>query len=446
MQRRLGKRMLSLLLVMLAVTTACEKKRRSRFVQGDGEYVYNISEFKGATYTLKSGKKRTPGVTTRADQLIVTPGSNVMRSFDSVEFKIDTDLGEFTSSNMNNFDFYGKEDSEYKIQTDFTEEKLVFFQIAAKEDIPTHEMTYAENIGNGLYRVPLFGLPLKKVVIERIKDDRGKSTNQIKTIEKKFLSEATHFSTNVNTPAYFESELKLDMLPASFFDEKNEWFYEWSVVDKPIQLDDSGLELGIQLKSGKVRFAKTNNSVLLIDTNVADEAVGQDAEKLNVLFEIPVQWMDYRLVKTGENAFLKEEAFKSIEEGARFWKDREFALLQLDRVLSIDAASTNNIKIKKLEVGEDYFSFVIYDSLTKYSLHYSFAKKNEVVPGKVYPREDSLRFGFFDSRKELYSGNLNGSESTFSRSRVQNRMLPPNRTVTFHITENTPTDPLYLEA
>ncbi|RYZ67213.1 MAG: hypothetical protein EOP09_11420, partial [Proteobacteria bacterium] len=128
------------------------------------------------------------------------------------------------------------------------------------------------------------------------------------------------------------------------------------------------------------------------------------------------------------------------------WKDREFALLQLDRVLSIDAASTNNIKIKRLEVGDDYFSFIIYDSLTKYSLHYSFAKKNEVVAGKVYPREDFRRFGFFESFKELYSGNLNQSESTISKSQVQNRMLPPDRTVVFHISNNTPQEPLFLEA
>lgn len=446
MQRRLGKRMLTLLLVILAVTTACEKKRKSRYVQGDGEYVYALNDFKGATYTLKTGKKRTPGVTTRADELVVTEGSSVMRSFNSVEFELKTDVGDFSSATMNNFDFYGEENKEYKVQLDFTEQKLVFFQIAKKAEIPSNVVTYAEDLGNDQYRVPLFGLPLSKVTVERIKDDRGKSTNQIRTFPKNFLSEATHFLVNVNTPAHFDSELKLDMLPSKFFDEKNEWFYEVSVVDKPIALDSSGLELGIQLGNGKFRFAKTNNSVLAVDLNIADEAVGQDSEKLNVIFEIPVQWMDYRLVKSGDQAYLKEEAFKSIEEGAKFWKDREYALLQLDRVLSIDAASTNNIKIKRLEVGDDYFSFIIYDSLSKYSLHYSFAKKNEVAEGKVYPREDFRRFGFFESFKELYSGNLNSSEDTISRSKVQNRMIPPNRTITFHITDNTPTDPIFLDA
>ncbi|RYZ60170.1 MAG: hypothetical protein EOP07_01670 [Proteobacteria bacterium] len=445
MQRKLGTRLLTLLLVLVAFGTACEKKRKSRFVQGDGEYVYAINDFKGATYTLKTGKKRTPGVTTRADELVVEPGSSVMRSFNSVEFELETDVGDFSSSTMNNFDFYGKEDSEYKVQVDFTEEKLVFFELTTKDQIPSNVITYAEEVGNGLYRVPLFGLPLDKVTVERIVDERGKSTNQIRTISKKFLSEATHFLVNVNTPAYFDAEMKLDMLPSKFFDENNQWFYEVTVVDKPIALG-SGEELGMQMGSGKVRFAKTNNSVLAVDLNIADEAEGQDAEKLNVVFEIPVQWMDYRLVKTGDSAYLKEEAFDSIEQGAKFWKDREYALLNLDRVLSIDAASTNNIKIKRLEVGDDYFSFIIYDSLTKYSLHYSFAKKNEVVAGKVYPREDMRKFGFFSSFKELYSGQLNNSETTISKSLIQNRMLPPNNTVTFHITDNTPTDPIFIEA
>ena len=446
MQRRLATRLLTLLLVTMAFATACEKKRKSRFVQGDGEYVYAINDFKGATYTLKTGKKRTPGVTTRADELVLTPGSSVIRSFPSVEFTLDTDVGDFTSLSMNNFDFYGKEDSEYKVQVDFTEEKLVFFELAKKEEIPSNVFTYAEDVGKGLYRVPLFGLPLDKVTVEKIVDDRGKATNQIRTISKKFLSEATHFLVNINTPAYFDSKLKLDMLPSKFFDEKNEWFYEITVVDKPIALGADGLELGNQIGSGKVRFSKTNNSVLAVDLNYAEEAQGQDAEKLNVILEIPVQWMDYRLVKSGDSAYLKEEAFDSIEKGAKFWKDREYALLQLDRVVSIDAASTNNIKIKRLEVGEDYLSFVIYDSLTKNSLHYSFAKKNEFVAGKVYPREDMRKFGFFYSFKELYSGQLNNSEATQSKSIIQNRMLPPDNVVTFHITENTPTDPIFIEA
>ncbi|MBC7659313.1 MAG: zinc-dependent metalloprotease [Chitinophagaceae bacterium] len=446
MQRMLGLRLLTLLLVTLAFATGCEKKRVSHFVQGDGEFVYAIKDFQNVTYTLKTGKKRTPGVTTRADELSVNPGSSVMRSFNSVEFKLKTDVGEFSSASMNNFDFYGDENASYQVQVAFTEQKLVFFQIAQKEQIPTNELTYAENIGNNTYRVPLFGLPLDKVTVERVKDERGRETNQIHTFAKKFLSEATHFLVNVNTPSYFDSKLKLDMLPSKFFDENNQWFYEVTVVDKPIALDSSGLELGNQLSSGKVRFAKTNNSVLAVDLNIADEAVGQDAEKLNVIFEIPVQWMDYRLVKNGDNAYLKEEAFSSIEQGAKFWKDREYALLQLDRVLSIDAASTNNIKIKRLEVGDDYFSFIIYDSLTKISLHYSFAKKNEVAVAKVYPREDLRKFGFFTSMKELYSGELNGSEATQSKALIQNRMYPVNNKVTFHVTENTPMDPIFINA
>lgn len=446
MNRRVGSGLLTVLLALTLGVTACEKERKTRFVQGTGEYVYSINEFKGSTYTLKTGKKRTPGVTTRADELYVNPGSNVMRSFDSVEFELSTDVGDFSDKTLNNFDFYGKEDSEYTVQLDFTEDKLVFFKLAKKEDLPTNELTYAESTVGGLYRVPLFGLPLHKYTLERVKDDRGKSSNQVNTYTKDFLKDSTHFGVDKDQPSYFDSQLKLDMLPSSFFDEGNQWFYTVTVVDKPMALDASQLELGYQLGEGRVRFSKTNNSILAVDLNISEEAQTQSSEKLNIVFELPVQWMDYRLVKGGADAYMKEEAFDDIAKGARFWKDRDFALMKLDRVLQIDAASTENVKIKRLEVSDDYFSFTIFDSLSKISLHYSFARENNMVEGKVYPLEDWKRFGFFPSQKSVYAGELMNSEKASDQSVLQNRMYPLDNVVQFHITEETPRDPVFLEA
>lgn len=444
MNRRIGSGLLAAFLAL--GLAACEKERKTRFVQGTGEYVYSIDEFKGTTYQLKTGKKRTPGVTTRADELYVNPGSNVMRSFDSVEFELETDVGTFSDKTLNNFDFYGKENDEYTVQLDFTEDKLVFFKLAKKEDLPTNELTYAESTVGGLYRVPLFGLPLNKYTLERVKDDRGKSSNQVNTYTKEFLKDATHFGVSVDAPEYFDSQLKLDMLPASFFDEANQWFYTVTVVDKPMALDNSFLELGYQLIDGRVRFAKTNNSIMAVDLNISEEAQTQDSEKLNIVFELPVEWMDYRLVKGGADAYMKEEAFDDIASGARFWKDRDYALLELDRVLSVNAASTENIKIKRLEIGDDYFSFIIFDSLSKISLHFSFARENKVVEGKVYPREDLKRFGYFWSEKSVYPGEITKSSSAIDRARLQNRMYPADNVVMFHITEETPRDPVFLEA
>ena len=64
MLSRLGSTYLILLLSLMTVISGCEKKRASRFVQGDGEYVYAINDFKETTYTLKTGAKLTRGVTT----------------------------------------------------------------------------------------------------------------------------------------------------------------------------------------------------------------------------------------------------------------------------------------------------------------------------------------------------------------------------------------------
>jgi len=445
MQRKPGLKIISSFLVLVAVLGACEKKREERFLQGDGEYVYPISEFQGKTYTLKTGKRRTPGVTTRADELVVGEGSSVIRSFDSVEFDIQTEFGTISSSTMNNFDFYGREDTEYKVEMSFTESNLIVSKVAANDEIPSNERTFAIPVSSTLSKVPFMGFPLSKFTTERVVDGRGKATNTVKTFEKKFLKDATHFRIDFNSPQKMDAALKLDMFPASFFGEKDEWYYELTIVDRPISLVGD-LELGYQLGQGKVRFYRTQNSILALDLNIPEEAAGQDGEKLNTVLEIPVKWLDYRLVTSGDDAYLKEDAFDNIDSGAKFWKDRQYALLQLNKVLDISSVSTDNIKIKRLEVSDDYLSFIVFDSVSKLSLHYSFAKENRAVAGRTYPLEDTRKFGFFRGIKSQFSGTLNSSEeATYKRQSIQ-RMYPKDGVVTFHYTDNTPKDPIFVEA
>lgn len=448
MLSRLGSSYLILLLSLMTVITGCEKKRASRFVQGDGEYVYAINDFKETNYTLKTGAKLTRGVTTKADEVVVDK-SSVIRSFDAVEFSIDTDFGTFDNATMSNFQFFGKPDSEYPIRVAFTEDNLVFFKIAPEASIPSDEMTYAEKVEGDNYRVPLFGLPLGKYTTEKVKDDRGKSTNRIATFSKKFLKDATHFSVKAANPSYFNTELKLDMFPAKFFDEKNEWFFEVTVVDRPPDNNDTH-ELGYQLASGKAKFYKTNKTLTVVSQNTPDELKDQDPEKQTTILEIPAKWMDFRLMTTGDQAFLKEEVFNDIAAGAKYWKDRQYVQLQFDKilsdVLSTDSIVANTLRVKRLEVGDDYFSFIVFDALSKVSLHFSFAKENRIVEGLNYPLEDWKKYGFFKAFKKTLSDSLFASEEAQIKTAYVQRMYPKDNVVTFHITENTPKDPIFLEA
>ena len=82
--------------------------------------------------------------------------------------------------------------------------------------MPSNEITYAIEADNGQVKVPMLGYPLKKYVIEFVKDSRGKDTKTKTSISKDFLAEATHFSIDVTAPEYFEAQAKINMLPASF--------------------------------------------------------------------------------------------------------------------------------------------------------------------------------------------------------------------------------------
>lgn len=448
MLRKIGPSLLVLLLAVTAFVSGCEKERKTRFVQGDGEYVYTIDEFKTADYTLKTGSKLTRGVTTKADQVVVNH-SSVIRAYDAVEFSLETDFGTFDNASMSNFQFFGKENWEYPIRVQFTEDNLIFFKIAEEQAIPSDEMTYAEKVEGNLYRVPLFGLPLSKYTVERVKDDRGKSSNQVKSYTEKFLKDATHFAVKATNPKYFETELKLDMFPSKFFEPSNEWFFEVTVVDRPLD-NNSTYELGYQLASGKAKFYKTNKTLTVVSQNTPDELKDQDPEKQTTILEIPAHWMDFRLMTTGEDAFLKEEVFNDIAAGAKYWNERNYVQLQFDKILSdvlgTDAVVANTLRVKRLEVADDYFSFIVFDALSKISLHFSFAKENRVVDGHNYPLEDWKTFGFFKAFKSVLVDTLYSAEESQIKSAFIQRMYPKDNVVRFHITENTPRDPVFIEA
>ncbi len=436
---------LAFLVVGVLLQTACQKKRSPEFVQGEGEYVYRISDFSDAQFKIETGKFRAPAVASEADEVVLAEGNDVIRSFDSVGFSSDIGVTKFSDKVLNDLNFYGRGDSSdtYSVQLGFTENHLVVYKLAKKSDIPSDEMTYAVSSKvENVYKVPMFGYPLNKYTVEPVKDLRGKDTKQKTTVSKKFLAQATHFSIDTSKPLYFKAEAKKDLLPASFFDEKAEWFYEVSVVDGPLNV-----QLGEQLQAGKARFARTSNSLMAVDVNIPEEAQSLSPEKLPKIFQMPVRWVDFKLVQSGENALLEEKLLDEKDSGAVDWTKRTFGLFDLRRINNLDSANVNSVRIKRLEVDGDYFSVILSNSNNGLAFHYSFHKRANNIAGRTYPVLDRKKYGFWEANKSFYLGQLTTSEKNFEQNTFLSRMYPDqDGVIRVYLTDNTPDIPEFVES
>ncbi|HYX32015.1 MAG TPA: zinc-dependent metalloprotease [Oligoflexus sp.] len=420
---------------------ACEKKRGLRYTQGSGDNVFEIKQYDGNVFKLKTGAKRFKGQTSRADELLTINGFDKINNLDTVDFKISDGL--FADIDISDFNFYGRENFEYSFKYTFTDHHVILSKIAAKNDIPSQELTYATDLGNGQFEVPLMGLPISLYTVEKVKDERGKETRTLATFPKDYLNESTHFKIDAGVLKYFEAPSKPDLFSADFFNTTDEWFFTKTLVGRAINSQEI---LGATEASLKIRFAKTNNSLIGIDLNIAKEQEILDPTKTITALEIPVQWVDFKTDTAGPSARLKETKLGDSESESRFWKERSYALVDFNNADRLDKAFTLDNKLEKLEIGDDYISFTIYESGSGNTYKYSLAKSNRKVEGQNLFADDAKSFHIFTERRKVIRGALQSQEPDIERLVYANRFYPENGEIVYHLSKNSPTDAVFTEA
>jgi hypothetical protein len=421
--------------------TGCEKKRSLRFTQGSGDNLYEIKQFEGDTFKLKTGEKRFKGQTSRADELLTLNGFDKINSLDAVEFKIEDGL--FAGIDISDFNFYGRENFEYTFKYSFTDYYVILSKVAAKSDIPSQELTFASDAGNGMYEVPLMGLPISLFTVEQVKDERGKPTRQITTFSRDYLAQASHFKVNPGQVKYFEAPAKPDLLSADFFNPNDEWFFTKTLVGRSISSDAI---LGSTESALKIKFARTNNSLLGVDINIAKEQEVLDPTKTITALEIPVQWVDFKTETAGSSARLKENMLGDKEGSSRFWKERKYALVDFNNADRLDKAFTLDNKLEKLELSEDYVSFTIYESSTGNTYKYSLAKSNRKIQGQTLFSDDAKMFHIFTQRRKVIQGALQTQDPDIDRLIYSSRFYPENGEIVYHLSKNSPNDVEFIDA
>lgn len=434
--------------------SGCEQRRSARFQQGDGEYLFSIDDITNRKVSITSGEVIKSGLANvTSATTLVTPGeNNIIRSYDIVSFRLnDSDFN--IDSNTVTYDFFGDSNQTYDAVYTLTENHLIVNKVAKKEQLPTPELTYAVEMADGLYRVPLFGFPIKKYVTERIEDSRGKKTDRIRTIEKKYLKDATHISVAESQVKAFKSPDKRDLVSSDFFAEGEEWYYVKTLVDRPAipvgricdEVDEDGNpieicnELGMQDIDGKIAFKRTQSSVIAYDLNIPEET--PDERTKQILVEIPVEWLDYRLDQEG----LEEIELKDGVYGVRPWEQRSFAKLDLKRVGNLDTSSSDKNKVEYLEVSDNYLGFKIFESDSQKTYFYSMVKapKDKKSP-RFYPTADHKRFGFFATIRAYMGDDLNINRYDEVDSLFYlNRIYPHNgeKTIKIYLTKDSARHP-----
>lgn len=425
----------------LLLGLGCEKKRALEFLQGTGENLYAIQEYKDITFKVKTGEKVFRGQTSQADQLEVLEGFTAINNLDAVAFRIDEGL--FSGIDLSTYNFYGRENYEYTLKYSFTDDYVILSKIADKKDIPSQELTYAKSLGGDQYEVPIMGLPTNLYTVEKVRDDRGKDTRRVNTYSKDYLKDATHFKISEESVKYFDAPKKQDLLFADYFNPNDEWFYTKTLVGRAI---DSYSILGGTEASLKIKFARTNNSVLGVDLNIAKEQEILDPTKTITALEIPVEWVDFRTETAGSDANLKEEKLGDNESASRFWQERSYALVDFNNADRLSKTYTADNKLEKLEIGNDYLSFTIYESSTGNTYKYSLVKANGRVQGQQMYADDTKLFHVFAASRTVIKGALYSQEPDYNKLVYANRFYPKNGEIVFNITKNTPNEPEFIEA
>lgn len=427
----------------LVAGTGCESLRPLSWVQGDGENLHAVADFNGKQFTASTGPRRFKGQTSRADELVVLDGFDQLNNLDAVELKLDEGL--FAGVDLTDFIFYGRPEYQYTFQYDLTDHFVVLSKIASAKDLPSQELTYAESVGEGRFKVPMMGLDLRLFSAEIIRDARGKETREMRAYPREHLTEATHFRVDTRGIKYFDASGKPDLLRVDFFNPNDEWFFTKTLVGRPI---DSTAILGSQVQALKIKFARTNNSVIGVDLNIAAEQQVLDPTKTITALEFPVEWVDFRLEKSGSNAYLREVKLGDKEPTSKFWKDRAYALVDFNNADRLDRAFTLDNKLEKLEIGNDYLSFNIYESGSGNTYKYSLAKENRTQTGQALSAEDAPLFHVFTERKKVINGTLFTQTPDINKIIFANRFYPDEATneIVYHLSKNSPNVPEFEEA
>ncbi len=427
---------LILSVLMILAFMGCPKKREESFVQGQGKDLLEVSQFDGAEFDVETLEKLTdykenPAVS-KSESVTIKKNSPIsLMGAVKVETKADL-LGDAPFIALPN-----KKEG-YKIKYMINQNFLVVMKVADKALIHPKEAAGAIKLADGRLAVAIVGYPIKGFFNAENIEQNGAKTNKVTEMSVNDKANSRFFKIDKNARTLYKLQEKLDLFTKEYFqgaDGKSEWYVSQTILAAP----NDGM-IGTQLLEEdraenmltKVKFMTNQSQLRIISVNRDKEINQNDEIKQLVLFNIPIEWKEYRAKPTGTSSFaMEEEENNSIE-----WNQRSF--------MKVDFAKSETMllgpgvfRLVDLEVDTDYMSYTLFDP--NYNMRFKFSflrdKGNRNYTPKRLLKEDFEKFGFFKTQKHEIDNYKKYLSEDYGTNEFINRYNVKNGEVVFYFTE-----------
>lgn len=412
----------------------CAKERQEEFSQGQGRNLLNVSEYNGKTFELTTTSVvQSESTASSATRSLDVGNYDGMNNMMIVEYTTDAPL-------FQGFTFRGLPNHKYEIQYEVTDKYLVVNKVANKDAIPFDELTYATQLKDGRYKVPLLGYPIRLVSVENIQNSYGEDSRKLMEMSQKSVANSSHFEiASVSSYELFAAQQKIDVFPADFFE--GQWFYAATIVSASTKNATSiGRDLSVDAEAdsvSRIEFKKYKDSVLAYNLNLDQIISREDDINLKKAFKVPVNWIDYKRETINGQVSMKEVALDNNNKEAKNWEDRRFMKIDFKNVSSLITDGVKDGVLQKLEVAKDFISWTIWYPSEEIRVKFALRRAHKPIAGRVYRKSDFNNFGFFKTYKHYIKNHRQYRDEDFDKLVLLNRFNPENKVIEYYFSTNT---------
>ena len=395
--------------------TKAEQKRgiEGKFAPGTTDDKYNINIFKVMNFpsdqldesllkgrslrikTKKTGQKVPVSVSMK--EVTINSQRSFLKSYYLVDYDIlplKTDTETILSKLVGKIDdFRGFPGTVYHIVPHVYNNYLILYRISDREKLPYIEVPLSIKVGHKV-ATPLVGYPIEYCIPKKILDNNNKETGQYdfkcKDVKKE---DATHVRL-IENKSVFSYVPKVDIFPSDFF--KGDWFFVGTIIKSSGDQSTGGLGRHQDFQNAAlIEFEKTADSLKTVDTHQYQ----LDEKDKSTSFSIPVEWKEYKMA--GDSGTLDKYKFSEEEKTTTADIERPYFIIKFNKL-----AEGDNTEIGKINIEDDYFSFVIKirgekNIWLKYAFKKAVANK-KYVQKRWFEKDSTLFFPAFQVIRKYY--------------------------------------------
>jgi len=423
-----------IILAGLMLLVGCAKDRPEQINQTAAVNLLEIAEYQGLEFDLSTDQPLHSGSTfTNAAKVTIESGTKNINDFRLVEYNTKSEL-------FSDVPFFGKPETQYKLKYELTPTFLIINKISKKENLPFHELTIAEKLADGTYKVPMVGYPVTLFKLRRVLNINNEGTHQMDTDVVFDLSKASHFKIDLVGRKNFDAINKNNVFDANLLD--GEWFYAATVVSaSPEQANSIGRDLSFDFKArsvSRIKFLKRSDSLVGVNLNIDENIDVSDEINLKKALTIPTEWLDFKKDMIGDINRLAEVEVGDDHKEKKPFNEREYMRIKFEKTESILSSATEDAIFDSLEMGKDYLAYVVYYPIQEIKIRYSLRKAHAPKKGRVYFKKDRKVFGFFSTQRYVIENHRFHRESDYEKLVFMNRFYPENGKITYFFSHSTP--------